>query len=94
MIMLIYRFARSTWTSGLHTKRRYDFVGHCSDVFSLIGWLWQSLQMKGNEHNRKIYEARLPRGFVRPKDGVELDAFIKAKYIEKKVCVLSLTCSV
>ena len=39
----------------------------------------------GNDNAKKVYEAKLPKGFKRPNEsnGYELEQFIRAKY-EKK----------
>lgn len=43
-----------------------------------------SLQQMGNSRARAVYEANLPDSFRRPQNDSSLEAFIRAKYEQKK----------
>lgn len=42
------------------------------------------LQQMGNSRARAVYEANLPDSFRRPQNDSSLEAFIRAKYEQKK----------
>lgn len=44
----------------------------------------QSLQQMGNSRARAVYEANIPDNFRRPQTDSTLEAFIRAKYEQKK----------
>lgn len=57
--------------------------------FGLVGFLtaisiFQSLQQMGNSRARAVYEANLPDNFRRPQTDSPLEAFVRAKYEQKK----------
>jgi GTPase-activating protein that regulates ARFs (ADP-ribosylation factors), involved in ARF-mediated vesicular transport len=47
-------------------------------------YLLQSLQQMGNSRARAVYEANIPDNFRRPQTDSTLEAFIRAKYEQKK----------